>query len=156
MAIRPLSIMALALILGGCYAHRPVSFDAASTGETVRLRFTEDGVTQFDQTFGVRQTQLMGEVMEGGRDHLILSVRIPAPIGGTQYGQGFRELRVSPEHVSRVEIRELDERRTTALVVGSGLALALSVYLITVIDPGGSRVIRSPDSDFWRGLLPHL
>jgi hypothetical protein len=155
MAIRPFSLMVFALMLGGCYAHRPIPFESAATGEMVRLRFTEDGVTQFAQTFGVRQAHLMGEVLQGGRDHLLLSVRMSVPAGGAQYGRGYREFRVSPEHVSLVEIRELDQRRTTALVVGGGLALALSVYLITVIDPGGARVIRSPDGDFWRGLPPH-
>jgi len=123
--------------ISGCYAHRPVAFTSTAPGEMVRVHFTEEGTAQLAQTFGVRQRQVQGEVLATGADHILLGLTLPPPMGsrGTQTSQ--REFRISPTHVSELELRELDQRRTAAFLLGGGLAISLAFYLVKVTDSGG-------------------
>ena len=145
-------ILTLFLVGGisGCYAHRPIAFTSSTPGELVRVHFTDEGRDQLAQTFGVRQRQIQGEVLATGADHILLGLNLPAPMGSRGAPASQREFRVSPAHVSELELRELDRRRTAALLLGGGLAVSLAFYLVTVTDSGGPLPGPGGPGDFLR------
>jgi hypothetical protein len=150
MRVRSVLVLLLALAPAGCYAHRPVEFSAAPSGEVVRVHLTDAGVRHMEETFGVRQRQIQGEILTAAQDHLLLAFTPPPPPGTRGAPTTRREFRVAPGQISEVEVRELDRKRTTALFVGGGLVLSLGFYLVTVADSGGPLQGPGGPGDFLR------
>ncbi len=150
MSARAVLLTLLTLTAPGCYAHHPVPFSAAPSGEVVRVHLSDEGVRRMEETFGVRQRQIQGELLTAAPDHLLLAFTPPAPPGARGVSSTRREFRISPGQVSEVEVRELDRKRTTALFVGGGLVLSLGFYLVTVADSGGPLQGPGGPGDFLR------
>jgi hypothetical protein len=154
MLMRAVPTLLLIGWLSGCYAHRPVPFSTAPTGEVVRVHLTDAGIQRMEETFGVRQRQIQGEVVEARPDHLLLTFYPPAPPGSRTLATGRRDFRMNAADVLEVELRELNGRRTTALLAGGGLALSLGFYLVKVTDGGGPLPGPGGPGDFSRIPFP--
>jgi hypothetical protein len=128
----------LSLVASGCYSYTDVSPAAVPPGSTVRVTVAPTstvGVGAEPLPEGPRA--LAGRLLEGTSNE---ALRLSVPLGKGDPGLSARQLRttvtVPMADVRRVELRNLDRKRT-ALLIGGG---TLGAYLITtwafdILDP---------------------
>ncbi len=121
--------------LSGCVTHRVVSLDQVASGQDVRFTLHPDRVAD---TWGPLAED-MGPVVEGtlvdrgNNGDLVVSVPTGTNRAGLRRGEALAQrVRVAPDGVLSVELRELDRRRTTfAVAAGSVVVLGGLVAIIS-------------------------
>jgi hypothetical protein len=73
--MRPVGIVAAALILTGCYVYHPIATNAASTGKYVRAELTDAGTASMTPAIGSNAVWIEGEVQEANANGLTIALR---------------------------------------------------------------------------------
>jgi hypothetical protein len=138
-------LLALVVLLSGCYRYVPARLGAVPEGTEVRLHVSDDGVRRLESIAGMEGRQMAG-LLERWADDIVISVRVPVAEGVVDRGLRNRIV-LSPSEVIAIDVRERDRTRTAILtagitgVVGGALIAAFSGVF------GGSRDVDPPPEE---------
>lgn len=143
-AFRIGALGALALLLGGCFAYVPVDPGAVRPDDDVRARVSAARAAELDPLLMRDARVLEGRVLEAGGD-LLLEVPVASDLRGVRVETLHQRIRLPQQDVLELELRRFDRTRT-ALVLGSGLAVALAVVIHQLTrESGGDTQPPGPD-----------
>ena len=141
----PVLVLVLTGVLGGCYSHRPVTLDEVTAGDDIRVRVTAREMDRLEAEVPLPDRVFRGTVV-GAESGLLLQVPVPgSEAGPTSAGPLFNRIRVAPDGLVEVEVRELDRVRTFGLVAAAA-AVATAV---------GIAAFESPDDPEGEGDKPN-
>ncbi len=131
---KPLPFLTLLSLLfsGACYRWVPVEQSAAPPGSEVRAILTMDGVDELRGTFGPSVESVEGPLVRWDSEGLGLLAELSVSRAGYPATTMTETVQLQPHHIARVELRELDGRRTaffTAGVVGAAAFAAIAPSL---------------------------
>ena len=134
MRIRFCSIVLFALFLSSaCYRYVPVERYQAPPGSEVRVTLTMDGEDEIRGTFGPGVASLDGPLARWDSEGLDLLTDLSISRQGYPATTMTQTVQLQPHHIARVELRELDGRRTalfTAGVVGAAAVAVIAPSLV--------------------------
>jgi hypothetical protein len=143
--LRTPALLLVGAVLGGCYSHRPVTLDEVAAGDDVRVRVTAQEVDRLEAEIPLPDRVFRGTVV-GAESGLLLQVPVPgSEATSTSAGPLFNRIRVAPDGLVEVEVRELDRVRTFGLV-------AAATAVATVV---GIAAFESPDDPEGEGDKPN-
>ncbi len=134
-------IPAFGLLLSGCFSYLPVSTDAVSKGESVRIRITPGASDRIAPLLGASSArQLTGTIVSTAADQLI--VEVPIVVRDTrEFGSTpFQRVTVHRPELVELEIRRLDRFRTTALVGGAAVIVVGTLIKALRGEPGKDKL----------------
>lgn len=123
-------LVALTVLIGGCYRYVPARVGGVSEGTEVRLHVSSEGARRIEAVMG-RESREVAGVLERWAEDVVISVRVPASEGVTDRALRNRIV-LSPAEVVAIDVRERDRTRTAVLtagitgVVGGALIAAFS------------------------------
>jgi hypothetical protein len=129
----PFLILLSLLFSGGCYRYVPVERYQAPSGSEVRVVLTMDGEDEIRGTFGPGVTSLDGPLVRWDSEGLGLLTDLSISREGYPATTMTETVQLQPHHIARVELRELDGRRTaffTAGVVGAAAVAIIAPSLV--------------------------
>lgn len=107
--------------LAGCYRWVPLTTDTP-IGSAVHLDVTDEGTVALVAVAGPRVQSIVGDLLDPRPDTLVIAVReVLTRDGNTYFLQGTR-LSIATAHLQRIQVRQLDRRRTTLAVLGGVVA----------------------------------
>lgn len=112
---------ACSLISGGCYRYVPVEMGAVPPGAEVRAILTGDGVDAMRGTFGPDVTSVDGPLVDWDQGGVGILADFRVQRAGFPATTLVDTVRILPNQLARVQLRELDKKRTlgfTAAVLG--------------------------------------
>ncbi|MGD2122941.1 MAG: hypothetical protein PVJ76_14405 [Gemmatimonadota bacterium] len=118
---------------GACYRYVPVERYQAPRGSEVRVILTMDGEDEIRGTFGPGVTFLDGPLVRWDAEGLGLSTDLSISRDGYPSTTMTDTIQLQPHHIARVELKELDGRRTaffTAGVVGVAAVAIIAPSLV--------------------------
>lgn len=101
----------------GCFGYVPATLDSVPVGAHVRAMLSTEGQIILRDRIGIDAQVLQGELLENGRDTVLLAVRsstISDEFGGQR--PLFQRIDIPTSHILRVDLRRVDPVRTGALV----------------------------------------
>lgn len=115
------------LWLGGCYTYRPI--DTAAPGTTVRVQVPVTSAVASPNA-APRSESVEGHVVSND-DEIVLSVRTRRMIGAVREVMVEDTLRLRPEQISSLEVREFSSGRSIVLgvVIAGGVAAVAAAGL---------------------------
>ena len=127
--VRAFLMMALVVLLAGCYRNVPAPLGAVSLGSDVVVRLTAQGIQRVEESTGVRRGELIGQLLQRAEE---VTVSVPLILQSGMRSRGLRqEISVNADEVVSVNMRELDRGRT-AIIVG-GLAVAVGTMIVATV-----------------------
>lgn len=142
MTIRSYSLALLLLFFSGaCYRYVPVERFQATPGSEVRAILTTDGVEELRGTFGPDLTSVDGPLVRWDWEGLGLLTEVSIARAGFPATTMTETVQLQPHHIARVEIKELDHRKTALFAVGVVGVAAIAAILPSRVggesnDPG--------------------
>ncbi|MCA9738577.1 MAG: hypothetical protein R3E98_12050 [Gemmatimonadota bacterium] len=121
--------LALAALGTGCYTYRPVELAEVRPNTEIRARVSAQEAARLAEVLGGRERrELDGRVVEAGAEGVTLDVAVVSSV--ERGGDALRQrLELTPDRILEVEVRELSQSRTGALLgiaLGGGVALLVS------------------------------
>jgi hypothetical protein len=113
---------ASSLISGGCYRYVPVEMGAAPRGAEVRAILTGDGVEAMRGKFGPDVTSVDGPLVDWDQGGVGILADYRVQRAGYPPTTLVDTVRILPNQLARMQVRELDKKRTlgfTAAVLGA-------------------------------------
>ena len=131
------ALLALALLLGGCYTYRPLDAARVQPADKVRLRISAASAEQVGPLLGRTDARLLsGVVIAAGADTLI--VQVPTTFQMSPGQALHQRVSIPRSALFEVESRTLSRSRT-ALVTGAATVTVVAILLkARVIGPGKS------------------
>ncbi|MBT8397138.1 MAG: hypothetical protein KJN92_09235, partial [Gemmatimonadetes bacterium] len=130
MRIRFFPVFVLAMFSSGaCYRYVPIGQYQAPPGSEVRVVLTMDGEDEIRGTLGPGIFSLDGPLVRWDSEGLDLQTDLSISREGYPATTLTETIQLQPHHVARVELKELDGRRTaffTAGVVGAAAAAIIA------------------------------
>ena len=129
--VRASLVMALAIMASGCVRWVPARVGEVPVGTDIRLRLSEEGAEQLEETTGTGQSEVSGQLLQWGSEVMVSAALQTAGAGANSSSLRQRFV-VDEEHVVGVDIRELDRTRTglfagtIAVVAGSAIVWVVS------------------------------
>lgn len=129
--VRASLVMALAIMASGCVRWVPARVGEVPVGTDIRLRLSEEGAEQLEETTGTGQSEVSGQLLQWGSEVMVSAALQTAGAGANSSNLRQRFV-VDEEHVVGVDIRELDRTRTglfagtIAVVAGSAIVWVVS------------------------------
>lgn len=111
----------------GCYAYRPATLSDIRSGDQVDVLLTPAQHEELEASLLGSDRSLIGEVLEVGRDGLLMEVPLVTLESGIRVESLSQRLRIPTEGVADLEIRSLDKTRTYSLI---GVATAGVGFLL--------------------------
>ena len=120
-----------AAVLVGCYQYVPASFDAMPIGARVRAQLSSEAEVAFRDSLGIDARVVQGTLVDREPQRVLLEVRTAS--GARAFGERSLYLRVAvtPQDVLRVESRELNRGKTSALAVALAGVAAFVILELT-------------------------
>ncbi len=122
----------------GCFGYVPATLDTAPVGAHIRAMLSTEGQIILRDRVGIDGQLLQGELLENGRDTVLLAVRsstITDEFGGQR--PLFQRIDIPTSHILRVDLRRTDPVRTGALVgAGAGAATLIILQAFGERNPG--------------------
>jgi hypothetical protein len=148
--MKPFAVLAVCVVLGGCYSYREVPAGQATAGERVRVTVSASEAARQEPALGRLTQTLEGEVVANeSTDALGLTVagRASAASGGPAFNAFVT---VPFDAVQRIEVRRFNAGRT-ALFAGAAAAVVVAALAIDgggtgggPEDPGNNSRVRLP------------
>ena len=129
--VRASLVMALAIMASGCVRWVPARVGEVPVGTDIRLRLSEEGAEQLEETTGTGQSEVSGQLLQWGSEVMVSAALQTAGAGANRSSLRQRFV-VDEEHIVGVDIRELDRTRTglfagtIAVVAGSAIVWVVS------------------------------
>lgn len=129
--VRASLVMALAIMASGCVRWVPARVGEVPVGTDIRLRLSEEGAEQLEETTGTGQSEVSGQLLQWGSEVMVSAALQTAGAGANSSSLRQRFV-VDEEHIVGVDIRELDRTRTglfagtIAVVAGSAIVWVVS------------------------------
>ena len=139
---RSAGVVALGLLVGGCYTLQPSRGSAPPVGTTVAFDVNDAGRVALGGTIGPEISQIEGRLLNNGtEDYLIAVSTVRLLRGGEQVWSG-EQVRIKSEYVGSAYERRFSRARSVALgsaVLGGFAAFLVGRSLVTGGEdhPGG-------------------
>ncbi len=135
--VRAFLMMALVVLLAGCYRNVPVRIGSVPPGSDVVVRLTVEGRQHVEELTGLRRVELSGQLLQWAEE---ITISVPVIVRSGTLDRGLRQpITVRADEVVGVDVRELDRGRTAIVVAGVG-AVVGAVLVATVVKViGGSQ-----------------
>lgn len=134
MTIRSYSLALLLLFFSGaCYRYVPLEQFQAAPGSEVRAILTVDGVEELRGTFGPDLTSVGGPLVRWDSEGLGLLTELSISRAGFPATTMTETVQLQPHHIARVELKELDRRRTALFTVGVVGVAAMAIIAPSLI-----------------------
>jgi hypothetical protein len=151
MKIRSYSLTLVVLFFSGaCYRYVPVERFQARPSSEVRAILTMDGVEELRGTFGPNLTSVDGPLVRWDSEGLGLLTELSVIRAGFPATVMTDTIQLQPHHIARVELKELDGRRTALFTVGVVGVAAMAVIAPSLIggetDESGEGDSTDPDA----------
>jgi hypothetical protein len=137
-------LLALAVLLGGCYTYVPVDVGNVRASEEVRVQVTPAAAVRIQPEFGAYATELEGQLGRPRPDSLSLSVQIGREYRGVALESGRQILFLGPSEVVSVRRRAFSRKKTVLVTAGSLVLFAVVVGTVTQWGDPNSTVIETP------------
>ena len=111
------SFLTLALS-GACYRYVPTERATAPPGSEVRAILTQDGISEMRRYFGPGVTSVEGPLVRWDEAGIGLLSEISMSRPGFPATTTTETLELLPHHLERMELRELDGKRTVGFAAG--------------------------------------
>ncbi len=121
----------------GCYRYSPATPDALPSGAQVRARLSDEGVARLREITGNESREVEGQLISLDDDLFRLLIRVRSE-NGNVFARGLNQrLVMSSDHIIALDVRELDQARTGAVVAAT--AAAITVLVVRAIIAGSGR-----------------
>jgi hypothetical protein len=139
--MRPVGIVAAALILTGCYVYHPITTNAASTGKYVRAELTDAGTASMTPAIGSNAVWIEGEVQEANANGLTIALRA---INRRDFGESTwngETVSLNAGDIRTLRERSLSRGRTAtaaSLISAGGIGVIYAIAHATGLVSGSS------------------
>lgn len=141
MAMRSFSRSFLLLITlvsaGACYRYVPSETGAIPAGTEVRARLTDEGRAEARQYYGPDVTSVTGSLVRWDGEGIGLLTEMTLSRAGFPATVMTDTIRFLPQHLSGVDVKELDGKRT--VYMGMGIVAGMATVLIASNVFGGGK-----------------
>lgn len=135
---RPTALLAVSVLLAGCYAHVPVSLERVKPPARVRAQISPEAGERIAPVLGEARTTLMGRLVEITPQGIYLDVTSGYVEAGMRSERLTQRLLLEREEVLGLQRRELDRTRTMLAVGAGAAAVAAMVYVALSGETGGT------------------
>ena len=136
--VRASLVMALLITVSGCVRWIPARVGEVPVGADVRLRLSEEGAAQLEETTGTRRSEVSGQLLQWD-DEVMVSAALQGAGAGANSSSLRQRFVVDEEDILGVDIRELDRTRTGFFVGGVAvLAGSAIVWAVSQLTGGGT------------------
>lgn len=136
--LSPTLILSLLLLAGGCYRYVPTEMGVVPRGSEVRVHLTGDGSEKVRSTLGPNVFSVTGPLVEWNEEGLAFLAELSLSRPGFPATTMPDTIDLLPRDVARVELREIDRKRTAGLTVAI-IGVAAAAALVPRVVGGTSK-----------------
>jgi hypothetical protein len=141
----PIRFLALSILfVGGCYRYVPAETGAIPPGTEVRVRLTDAGQAEIRQYYGPDLTRVTGSLVRWDVDGLGLMTEMTITREGFPATFLADTIQLLPQHLSGVDVKEFDGKRSLGFT--AGVIGAMAGALVAAQAFGGSSSNEGDDS----------
>lgn len=160
MLSRALPVLAVLLVLGGCYTYTPVELDSIPIGSGVQAHLSAEGAVRLRERTGVgdgafTDRRVGGTLLERDAERILLNVPWVNTQSVYQPQALTQRIDLSRNDIIELRHRRLDRTRTGILVASAALAAAV-LLLDTFTGETGGKTTLPPVGGPSEVLLPGL